>query len=99
MPLAGPIGYGDTALADFAVPARVPCNESVGPGITCGAGPWAGFRAVPSAGARPSGDGAPLSNVRAGSDLGAIIDHPGAARIQLAAPILISPETGLAVGF
>jgi hypothetical protein len=97
--LAGPVAYGDAALADFREPARVPCNESIGAGITCGAGPWAAFRAVPSGGAGPSGSEAPLSNVRSGSDLGGLLDHPGAARIQLATPILIGPENGLTVGF
>ena len=53
--LAGPLAYRESTQIDFPRQMTEACNESIGPGITCTAGPWPSWRAVPTgqAGATP----------------------------------------------
>lgn len=96
--LAGPIAYGESAHVDFPERTTVPCNESIGPGITCTAGSWATYRAVPTADA--AGSGATPSKPGAGSNtLANAIHHPSAAQIRLAAPFFVDPEMGTPSAF
>ena len=96
--LAGPIAYGESAHADLSERATVPCNESVGPGITCNVGPWATYRAVPTADAAGSG-AAPSKPSFASNSLGGLLHHPSAAQIRIAAPFFVDPELGTPTGF
>jgi len=96
--LAGPIAYGESAHVDLSERATVPCNESVGPGITCNVGPWATYRAVPTADAAGSG-AAPSKPSFATHSLAGLLHHPNAAQIQFAAPFFVDPELGTPTGF
>jgi len=96
--LAGPIAYRESAHVDFRDPATVPCNESVGPGITCGVGPWATYRAVPTADAAGSG-AAPSKPSLFTNSLAGLLHHPSAAQIRFSAPFFVDPEMGTPTAF
>jgi hypothetical protein len=96
--LAGPIASHQSAHVDLPEPATVPCNESVGPGITCTVGPWAAYRVVPTVDAAGLG-AAPSRPSAVATDLAGFLHHPNAAQIRFAAPFFVDPEMGIPSSF